>query len=160
GVPIPGSTVRPATAADIPALERILSETFLADHTRFIPEPIDPQSVRAFSRDLVARRWPAMALAELDGESIGMAYVEDAKIEAVNVLPAFQGRGAGSALRDWAEARIAAAGFAEASVDTQEANVPARSFYEARGYTLQRRWLQPAFTRTPIPTVTLARRSA
>ena len=152
-----GITIRPAREGDRAALERVLGDTFLADHVRYIPEPVDAARVRAYTADLVGRRWPVMAVAEFDGEPVGMLYVEGAKIEAVNVLPAHQRRGVGSALMDWAEPRIAAAGFGQATLDTQEANLPARAFYEGRGYKVVQRWLQTAFTRTPIPTVTMAR---
>ena len=148
--------VRAASEDDIPALERIMRETFLADQTRYIPEAVDPASIAAFTADLVSRRWRAMALAELGGEPVGALYAEGNKIEAVNVLPSHQRRGVGTALMDWIEPHLRDAGFADVSLDTQEANLPARAFYEGRGYVDIRRWLQKAFTKTPIPTVTMA----
>ena len=64
-------------------------------------------------------------------------------------------RGIGSALMDWIEPQLAAAGHLSASLDTQESNIPARAFYESRGYRTTTHWLQTRFTRTPIPMVTL-----
>ena len=153
-----GITIRAATEADLAALERVLVEAFLADHTRYIPEAVDPRIVRAFGADLVGQRWAAMALAQVGGEPVGMLYVEGPRIEAINILPAFQRRGIGTALMDWAEPRMAAAGVMEGTLDTQEANAPARAFYAARGYRVVRCWLQSAFTKVPIPTVTMAKR--
>jgi GNAT superfamily N-acetyltransferase len=149
--------IRAATRADCAHLERILTRTFLADHTRYLPEPVDPEFVARFSADLVSRRWAAMALALLDDQPVGMLYTEPPKIEALNVLPAFQRRGIGTALMDWIEPALAAAGDLIATLDTQEANAPARRFYESRGYRTASHWLQTQFTKVPIPMVTLER---
>ena len=147
--------IRPAREDDRAALELILCQTFLADHVRYIPEAVDPEFVRSFTADLVGKRWPVMALGELDGAPVAMVYAEGCKIEAINVLPGFQRRGLGTALMDWIEERMDAG--ATASLDTQEANTPARSFYEGRGYRIERHWLQNRFTKTPIPMVALAK---
>ncbi|MEX2217298.1 MAG: hypothetical protein WD749_00945 [Phycisphaerales bacterium] len=72
----PTLSIRPARAGDAPTLARIMGETFLADQARYIPEPLDPASIRDYSRALTARRWQAIALAELDGTPAGMIYAE------------------------------------------------------------------------------------
>ena len=156
----PTVLVRAAEFADIDPLAFVLTRTFLESQAPFIPEPLDPSAIAAFSRDLVTRRAENMAVASLDGRLVGMAYVEARTLEAINVLPEFQRRGIGDALLRWAESRIQGQGYSEASLDTQEANAPARAFYERRGYRVTRAWNQTAFTKTPIPTVTMCKQLA
>jgi GNAT superfamily N-acetyltransferase len=149
--------VTPASASDRESLVRILADVFLADHAPYIPERLNPDFVETYSRDLVARAWSKMALGRAGGEAVGMVYVQGNKIEALNVAAGWKRRGVGRTLLHWAEAIIAAAGHRNVAVDTQEANEPARAFYEAMGYHVTRRWPLTEFTATPIPMVTMSK---
>jgi ribosomal protein S18 acetylase RimI-like enzyme len=62
-----------------------------------------------------------------DGDAVGQVY-------AIYVLPSSQGRRLGAALLAAAESRLAAAGFATASLWVLTSNTPARRFYESRGW--------------------------
>lgn len=150
-------TIRRARQNEAGVLIEILTTTFLADQTRYIAEPVDPEHVMRVSVDLVARRLNSMAVAELDGRPVGMVYIEGARIEAVNVLPGYQRRGVGRALVGWAERELAEAGERWAMLDTQEANRPARAFYESCGYAVVGRWEQTEFTKAAVPMVRMGR---
>ncbi|HEY3243246.1 MAG TPA: GNAT family N-acetyltransferase [Phycisphaerae bacterium] len=146
-----------AEESDRQLLESILAEVFLADHAPYIPEPLDRDSVAAYSRDLVSRCWQRMALARVDDQTVGMAYVEGDKVEALNIAAGWKRRGVGAALLRWAEGNITASGHRVALVDTQSANAPARAFYETMGYHVIRHWPLTAFTAVPIPMVTMSK---
>lgn len=155
--------IRAARADDAAILTRITLEVFLSDQARYIEYPLDPEFVRSFTQDLVGKAWERMWIAEHADRSLGVngatgvMYVEGAKVEALNVVPAARRRGVGSALMARAEAGMIVAGLAEAAIDTQEANAPARAFYSALGYGVVRRWLMTGFTPRPIPMVTMTR---
>lgn len=144
-----------AREEDRTSLATIMADVFLADQARNLPEPLDPAFVRSHSEDLVARAWRDMALSRHGDEAIAMAWLDGGSIGALNVLAPFRRRGAGSRLMDLHEGRLADEGARVVTLDTQAANAPAIAFYVRRGYSIIRRWEQKAFTRLPIPTVTM-----
>ena len=75
-------------------------------------------------------------VAELDGEATGAVSVGKGFLSTLYVLPAYQGRGVGSALHDLALERLGASGVREARLWTLEGNASGRRFYERRGWSL------------------------
>lgn len=87
------------------------------------PDPYetgDLEGLPAFLRPMV----------ELEALAPGSWYVN-----ALAVLPGYEGRGFATALLDVAEARARAAGATSLSIIVAEANVRARSLYERQGYS-------------------------
>ncbi|MBS1721995.1 MAG: GNAT family N-acetyltransferase [Armatimonadetes bacterium] len=148
-------TPRSATAADTQEIARILILTILSDHAPHLPEPPDPMSVSRAS-DKLSEEWPKMAVVEDDDNVAGLVMVVDNKVEALNVLPRYQGLGAGSALLNWAEHRIARL-HSTAEVNTYASNADAIRFYERAGYQVSKRWSSTAFTRLPVDMVTMTK---
>ncbi len=154
---MPPIVISSAAEWDQEALVRIMTDVFLADQAQYIPEVLDPRFVESISRDLVRRAWPNMALARADLVPVAMMYVAGNKIDALNVIAGWKRRGIGRAMMEWTEDRLIAAGYASATLDTQEANAPARSFYDSLGYRVTAHWPMTQFTATPIPMVTMTK---
>jgi ribosomal protein S18 acetylase RimI-like enzyme len=75
-------------------------------------------------------------VAESDGAAVGAVSIGKGYLATLYVLPAYQGRGVGSALHDLALERLRALGFRQAKLWTLRENDSGRSFYEKRGWTL------------------------
>ncbi len=75
-------------------------------------------------------------VAECDGVAAGAVSVGKEFLSTLYVLPAFQGRGVGSALHDLALERLRARGVRLAKLWTLEGNDSGRRFYERRGWAL------------------------
>jgi ribosomal protein S18 acetylase RimI-like enzyme len=73
--------------------------------------------------------WGRVPPQEIDDEPSDAAYVSD-----LVVLPAWRGRGVGTALLERAEAHARAQGVASIGIGVMEANARARALYERRGY--------------------------
>jgi GNAT superfamily N-acetyltransferase len=80
-------------------------------------------------------------VAEAEGRVVGVVQVGPdpgdgsvGRIRGLNVEPAAQGAGVGTALHEHACAQLRAAGYAEAVLWVFEANGHARGFYERRGW--------------------------
>jgi GNAT superfamily N-acetyltransferase len=69
-------------------------------------------------------------VAEIDGQVAGYAARDAAELNALYVLPGYQGRGVGSALLDRAKDRSPG----ELWLWTFQRNAPARRFYERHGF--------------------------
>jgi len=127
--------VRPARAADAPALRAILRDTF---ESTWAPQ-VTPEAAAAFRRedrpaDYVGRRGLEFRVAERDGEVVGFVDWEGDFVNALHVLGAHARQGVGARLMDVAETEIAAAGFPEARLETDTFNAASQAFYAARGY--------------------------
>ena len=127
--------VRPATAADAPALRAILMGTF---ESTWRPQ-ITPAAAAAFlaedrPAEFVARRGLAFWVAERAGEVVGLVHWEGDFVHALHVLPSAARTGVGARLMDKAEAEIARAGFPAARLETDTFNTASQAFYAARGY--------------------------
>jgi GNAT superfamily N-acetyltransferase len=75
-------------------------------------------------------------VAEVDGVPVGAVSVGKGFLSTLYVLPAYQGRGVGSALHDLALDCLRAKGCQEARLWTLEGNDAGRRFYERRGWSL------------------------
>jgi ribosomal protein S18 acetylase RimI-like enzyme len=142
--PVPG--LRPATEADIPALERIAAASFHG--TRYTSDP-------RFPADAVARLYPtwitnsvrgyadAVLVAEQAGAVAGFISCHrgesgEGSIGLVGVDAGARGGGMGAQLVHGALGWLAGAGCRDASVVTQGSNVAAQRLYQRAGFVTRR----------------------
>lgn len=120
--------LRPAVAADLPALAEVWLRSRWAAHPA-MPAPARPDDeVRAWVRgwDLTTDEvW----VAEVDGVVAGLLRATPTWLDDLYVDPAHAGQGVGSALLELLKA-LRPAGF---GLYVFEANHPARAFYAAHG---------------------------
>ena len=140
--------IRPATAADVPALRTIALRTWPSAYANILSEEqITYMLELMYNEEVLSLRSKAgheFLLAEDNGTGIGMAEAETGcsgqritRLHKLYVLPAVQRSGVGLALLIAVEEHAR-----KASSDRVELNVnkhnPARGFYERHGYTLER----------------------
>lgn len=133
--------VRPPQAGDIPALKQVLRETF---EGTWLPHITEASARRYVETDIggryVEESWPEFTVAEIDGDIAGMIHWRGDFIEAVHVRAGRQGQGVGGRLLSSAEQAIAAAGFAQARLETDTFNKRAQGVYKAVGYVEKDRY--------------------
>jgi GNAT superfamily N-acetyltransferase len=130
--------LRPASEADIPALQTLLRNSWLtvwAPALRF-------ETVRRFAAEDPAGtyakdRWRDFIVADEDGTLRGMFHLEGDHLHAIHLDHTAKRRGVGTLLMDEAERR-AAIDHAEAVLEVLEFNSGAIAFYRQRGWTVQR----------------------
>ena len=126
--------VRRAQATDIPALKQVLQETFQGT---WLPNITQKSAQRYVELDTggryVDQSWPEFAVAEIDGDAAGLIHWRADFIEALHVMASRQGQGVGRKLLSHAEQAIAAAGFAQARLETDTFNLRSQTLYKAVG---------------------------
>lgn len=165
-------TVRPATAADAPAMGRLVVRAWQAAYRGHMPDDY-LDGLRAEDR---ADYWDGMLrredlrgvvlVAERAGEVIGFAAAGPSpdpagagELFAINLDPGHWGTGAGRALLEAAQAELVRMGFAEMVLWVLPGNARARRFYEIAG------WVADGSSRTSevfgvtVPEVRYRRRS-
>ncbi len=130
-----GILVRPSRAGDAPALRAILNDTF---ESTWRPQ-ITAEAARAYLEDdrpgaYVASNGVEFWVAERADEVVGLVHWRHDFVHALHVRAAHARTGVGARLMDEAEAAIAAAGHAEARLETDTFNQRSQAFYAARGY--------------------------
>ncbi len=122
--------LRPATAADLPALADVHLAARAAAGPAFPPAVHPDDEVRAW-----VRGWDLSAydvrVADLDGRIAGYSRATPTWLDDLYVAPEHAGQGIGSMLLDLAKSRRPD-GF---SLWVFESNTPARAFYAAHGLT-------------------------
>lgn len=141
--------LRPPTPSDLDDVLEVIVACDVAD----VGEP-------DFTREDLEHEWtrPGFSLAddsrlaELDGEIVGMAAFRDRGVW-VCVHPERQGRGAGTALREWAEARAPELGHIVHRQFVAEGNAAARAMLEGAGYRRVRSywWLRMSLDKAAPP---------
>lgn len=147
--------IRQALAADVPGLVRLLRRSWLVTWAPELPfEAVQHFAEGDPARHYAEEAWSAFRVA-VDGEALlGMLHRAENHIEALHVDPAHKGCGVGTALMDEAEAAIRRTHPA-ASLEVRAFNLPARYFYERRGWREERRY---ASTECGAPVETIAMR--
>ena len=165
-------TVRPATAADAPAMGRLVVRAWQAAYRGHMPDAY-LDGLRAEDRaaywDGVLRREDlrgVVLVAERDGEVVGFAAAGPSpdpegagELFAINLDPDHWGTGAGRALLEAVQAELDRMGFAESVLWVLPGNARARRFYEIAG------WVADGTSRTAevfgvtVPEVRYRRRS-
>ena len=133
--------LRSAAEADIPALQRILRNSWLtvwapelqfATVRRFVRQ--DPAG--AYARD----KWRQFTVADADGALRGLFHVEADHLHAIHLDPGHKRRGLGTLLMDEIERRIGAR-HPEAVLEVRAFNTGAIAFYEQRGWRKRRAYV-------------------
>jgi ribosomal protein S18 acetylase RimI-like enzyme len=139
--------VRPATAADAPAMGRLHVRAWQAAYRGHMPDDY-LDGLRAEDRAAGwerflgrEREWGAVLVAEQGGVVTGFVNLGPAEdppgageLYAINVDPDAWGTGAGRALLQAAQAELARLGFEETVLWVLPANARARRFYEIAGW--------------------------
>ena len=116
--------IRPAVAADLPAIERLVLAVAREVYGHLFPDGL-PRPEGNWSRALVA---------EQDGRIVGVIVADDDWIEDLWVAKRYRGRGIGRRLLAAGERQIAARGHTLAHLRVVAGNEPARRFYAAHGW--------------------------
>ncbi len=141
----PDPAVRPARAADLPALQAIAADSFV--FSRFAADPFfTPEQVRAFHRQWITNLCAGLAdvvlVFEAEGEVVGFVSCARAGGEGRIPLIATHARlrraGVGRALVTAALHWFAAAGVPAVHVKTQAQNYPALALYHRLGFVVTR----------------------
>ena len=144
--------LRPATPADIPALSRLATDSFVAkfgqlysaaDLSAFLEENLSEPAIAAE----LARSDRVYRLAEQDGVllgyckiGLGCGFPDHARGQRVMELkqlytaPQATGQGIGGALMDWAMDQFAARGADEVQISVYAENPGAHRFYARYGF--------------------------
>jgi ribosomal protein S18 acetylase RimI-like enzyme len=122
-------TIARATEADVDAIKRVLSATWIDTYASYLSPPtIEQVTTEWHARELlgsqVERDTNYFAVAWLDGEIVGLVTVDgtnplDLHLLRLYVLPSHQQRGIGTALLDSALAAFPAARTARLEVEEQ-----------------------------------------
>lgn len=127
--------VRPAGAGDLDALKAILRDTF---ERTWLPQ-LTPEAAAAYRGEdrpaaYVGERGLLFVVAEVGGEVVGLVDWNGDFVNALHVRSDHARSGVGGRLMDHAEAAMAAAGHAQARLETDTFNTRSQAFYAARGY--------------------------
>lgn len=129
--------VRPATSEEVDALAQI----GLAAWCKGIKPLVPTEVAIAIARDnpflpFLLEMGSNILVADIDGQAAGIGACEQADdtISDIWVAPAFEGRGAGSALVRALEAQIRERGHTEARIEVAAANERALELYQRLGY--------------------------
>jgi diamine N-acetyltransferase len=145
------ATIRPAVAADYPAVE-FLAREILAYHVAAIPETFratKPALSEDYFEELLESAASTLLVAEDAGRLVGFAICEArrerpspmiiprfvASIEQIVVTQEMQGRGIGQALFDACARWAQGYGADQLTLQVWEFNQDAVAFYERRGMT-------------------------
>ena len=146
--------IRPAQAADLPAVAEIYWSAWHDTHAPFIPADVAAFRDRRFFTERAQSFGARLIVAELDGLVVGFAAWRDARLDQLWLYSDARGLGIGNRLAEAAEARIAANGTARAQLTCMAANEAARRFYEGRGWRIVKRFDKPLETAqgaAPVP---------
>jgi ribosomal protein S18 acetylase RimI-like enzyme len=148
-------TIREGGAADVPAIGRVVVETWQSAYRGIVPDAyltgLSPAARAEEWRDFLAgqdgRRFVVVAHDEGDdlvafaagGPERSGDPTYRGELYAIYVLPSCQGRGFGRALMRAVAGRLAAGGTESMLLWVLEANARARRFYEALGGMVVRR---------------------
>lgn len=130
----PAMTLRPLTGADLDALSAIHVAACRVAY-RFMDWDYSVAEVREWYSGK-AGHWDWARVARQEGRVAGYIAMTGSHIDQLFVEPPVQGRGIGSALFAAALDR----GLRPLTLDVFEANLPARRFYEKRGFRERERW--------------------
>ncbi len=127
--------IRKASPDDAGALRAILRDTF---ESTWLPQ-LTPEAAAAYRREdrpaaYVGERGLLFVVAEVGGEVVGLVDWNGDFVNALHVLASHARSGVGSRLMDHAEAAMAAAGHAQARLETDTFNTRSQAFYARRGY--------------------------
>lgn len=138
----PQPVIRPAAAADVPVLVRLLADDELSGDGE------DPDALAPYERaleEISTTPTGELLVAEVDGEVVGMCQLvvfrhfqrgggRCAEVESVHVRADCRSRGIGGALLEAAVARAVAAGCYRVQLTSNDRRPDAHRFYERHGF--------------------------
>jgi len=128
-------TLRPAQPEDRDALIRLFNDTFETTwKPRITPEAVESYRQNDPAGNYVAAMAHEFIVAENAGEVAGVVHWRESFVHAVHVLSSHRRKGLASRLMDFAEARIASAGYETVRLETDTFNEPSQALYRNRGY--------------------------
>jgi predicted N-acetyltransferase YhbS len=146
----PGLTTRAATRSDVAAITALVAACETADNGLAEVHPTDVEQ----SFDL-ADAEAGVIVMEAPDQVVGWATLADGRAE-VDVHPAWRGRGIGSTLLAWTEARARAAGMPEVRQVVTNADAGAHRLFAAAGYQVHHTsWILEMRLEAAAPEVTI-----
>ena len=119
-----GLAIRPAAAADLPAIERLVLAAVREVYGHLFQDDVPrPEG-----------NWMQALVAEQDGRIVGVIVADDDWIEDLWVAAPDRGRGIGSRLLTAGERQIGARGHTMAHLRVVAENERARRFYKVHGW--------------------------
>jgi ribosomal protein S18 acetylase RimI-like enzyme len=137
--------IRPWRLEDLPEVQRILWESWMAAYSAFIPkEDLRSYIEATYALESLTRLYESALvhgfIGEADGTAAGFARTQFHRNEnrfylaSLYLLPAFQGKGIGGRLLRTAEEKALAYGLGELWVGVMVQNKAARRWYDKRGF--------------------------
>jgi ribosomal protein S18 acetylase RimI-like enzyme len=141
-----GLAIRPATAADVPAMRALGVRTWRAAYAAILPPDAIDAGIAEFWNEYslgAAARSGRMLVAVRDGTLVGLLEsdrLDDGRavVWKLYVTPEAQRHGIGRSLIRAHLARLAADGVAEVWLEHDDANAAAAAFYERLGFAIRR----------------------
>ncbi|HEY0646137.1 MAG TPA: GNAT family N-acetyltransferase [Nocardioides sp.] len=129
------TSIRPADAADMPAVADLWHEGWHSGHAGHVPEGLTAaRTLTAFHERTPLRVADTTVAVSDGGELLGFVMVVGDEVEQVFVGPAARGGGVASRLLAEAERQVGSAGYDEAWLAVVAGNARARRFYEKHGW--------------------------
>jgi len=145
--------IRAAERGDVDLLLTIQREAAVAAFAHVFPQdryPFPDDAIRVGWETALTDLELEVYVAEWDRKPAGSLSVGEEYLRTLFVVPAYQRRGIGSALHDFALERLRARGIGRAKLWTLEENHAARRFYERRGWALTEETRVVPFPPNPI----------
>jgi L-amino acid N-acyltransferase YncA len=138
--------IRPATAADVPAITAIYGHAVTCGTATFEIDPPDEEQMGERFRALIAGGFPYLAACTEDGRTVGYAYAGPYRTriayrhtleDSIYIDPAFHRRGVGRALLDRLVAESEARGFRQmVAIIGDTAQVASIALHRAAGFRM------------------------
>ncbi|HET6184365.1 MAG TPA: GNAT family N-acetyltransferase [Acetobacteraceae bacterium] len=138
--------IRPASAADVPAMEGLVAAAY-GNYVPRIGKPPGPMLDDYAAHVRNHRAWVIERAAALAGLIVLIAEEDHLLLDNVAVDPACQGQGIGRALLAFAEAEARRRGYAELRLYTHAAMTENRAMYAALGWEETGRGEQAGYQR-------------
>ena len=150
--------IRPASRNDLPALERLLRESFASSYALFMPGiyiqqwRLGDEPTRILNRHL-----NDTAVAVINESPAGFISCKTGTISELWVSPHMKRRGVGTALLTWAEERLREEGQSQATLSCYERNSAALAFFRSQGYSISSRHPSRRIPGGPMTVCTLTK---
>ncbi len=150
------SSVRPASQRDLPALERLLRESFTSSYTHFMPAAyVREWQMGDEPTRLLRRVLNDTGVAIINNAPAGFISCKEGTLAEPWVAPNMQRRGVGTMLLNWAEERLRDRGHDTVTLSCYERNTAALSFFRCMGFSITSRFLSRRVAGGPVKICTM-----